>query len=558
MLFGEEILCSVKMKKHSSGALSKEERKEQDRIYAEGHEYDYVIIGTGSVALTVGALLAHSGKKICMLEAHDCPGGYAHTFKRGDYSFCAQVHYIWGCGKGGKIYEFLKKIGLEKDITFNLYDPEGYDQMVLPDGKKVGLGYGYDRVIENIEKVYPGQAGKVRKFCGILARMRKELRKLPDKVNWWEYIYRWPMFLGLLQYKNKTLQNVFDECRLSKEAQLVLCGEIGDVGVPPKDLSFLAYVGLFCGYNLGAYYPNKHYSYYIERLAKSITDHEGCHIYYETEVSGIDVEDGRVCGVKTKDKIFHADRYICNMDPRRAGEMIGLEKFPSSFRKKLSYSYSPAGFMIYLGLKKGFDLKKYGFGKHNTWHFLQWDMNQMWKECLEGNFEKSLMFMSTPTLHSSFPGIAPKGAHILELATFTNYSLFAEAQKKGYGEYVRLKNKIAGKMLDLVEKHYIPDLRKHISVKVVGSPMTCEDFVMAPFGNAYGSLMTPKQTINRVGAQSPFKNFYWCNASSGYPGIYGTVHTGASLYMDLTKDYYYQSVSDEESLGMLRSGFQDR
>ena len=82
-------------------------------------------MGTGMSALTVGALLANSGKKICMVEAHDHPGGMAHSFTMGDYTFCAQVHYIWGCAPGGRIYEFLNRIGLEKDITFELFDTNG-------------------------------------------------------------------------------------------------------------------------------------------------------------------------------------------------------------------------------------------------------------------------------------------------------------------------------------------------------------------------------------------------------------------------------------------------
>lgn len=35
-----------------------------------------------------------------VLEAHDVPGGYAHTFRMRDYRFCAQVHYVFGCGEG--------------------------------------------------------------------------------------------------------------------------------------------------------------------------------------------------------------------------------------------------------------------------------------------------------------------------------------------------------------------------------------------------------------------------------------------------------------------------
>lgn len=59
------------MKKSSSGTLTAEQKADQDKRYGENHQYDYVIIGTGNATLTVGALLAHAGKKICILEAYD-------------------------------------------------------------------------------------------------------------------------------------------------------------------------------------------------------------------------------------------------------------------------------------------------------------------------------------------------------------------------------------------------------------------------------------------------------------------------------------------------------
>ena len=87
-------------KTNSTAALTEEDHRRQDELYIQSHEYDYFIIGSGNAALTVGSLLANQGYKVCIAEAHDTPGGYAHTFTMGDYSFCAQVHYIWGCGPG--------------------------------------------------------------------------------------------------------------------------------------------------------------------------------------------------------------------------------------------------------------------------------------------------------------------------------------------------------------------------------------------------------------------------------------------------------------------------
>jgi len=557
MLLSRKFIFSM-AKKSSTSALTKEQHTAQDKRYAEGHEYDYVIIGTGSSALTVGALLAHAGYKVCMLEAHDIPGGYCQTFRTGDFYFCAQVHYIWGCAPGGKIYEFLKHIGLEKDITFELFDKEGYDHMVMPDGKRVKIPYGWDNLVKSVTDAYPDQKEPMEKFVKVLRKIREEFRHFPDrKLTWKDYLQAY-QFPTIIKYRKATLQDLYNEVDLSKEAQAVLAANAGDFMAPPNRLSLFMYVALFGGYNTGAYYPTKHFKYYIDRLAKFITDHDGCHIYFETPVTKINVENDRVVSVETEDgKKFAAKNFICNGDPKKMAHIIGWDKFPATERKKLEYEYSPAGVVIYLGLKD-IDLRKFGFGSFNIWHLEDFDMNKMWEEMGKTNFTKPWIFMSTPTLHTKEGGTTPgPDNQILEIAMYTEYKPFKEAQERGYAEYAKLKMKTADRMLQIVEEKYIPNLRKHIVVQTVGTSTTNEDFVLTPMGNAYGSNMTPEQvSLNRLKAKTPFSNFFWCNASSGWAGMYGTVSTGMSLYMDLTGDRFYtqgMNIGDDEAIKQLAS-----
>lgn len=542
-------------KKSSTSALTPEQHAAQDARYAEGHAYDYVIIGTGNSALTAGALLAKAGKKVCMLEAHDIPGGYCQTFRTGDYQFCAQVHYIWGCAPGGKIYEFLKHLGLENDITFELFDKTGYDHMAMPDGTRVKIPYGWDKLVESVCENYPNERKPMEAFVGMMKKLREEFHHLPDRKIGWRDILLLPRIPTVFRYRDATLQDLFDETGLGKEAQAVLSANAGDFMAPPEELSLLMYVALFGGYNTGAYAPTKHFKYYIDRLASFITEHEGCHIYYETEVDKIATENGKVTSVGTKNgKTFTAKNFICNGDPKKMAVLIGMEKFSAEDRKNLDYKYSPAGVMIYLGLKD-IDLRDYGFGSFNVWHLEQWDMNKMWKEMCEVNFENPWIFLSTPTLHTKEGGTTPgPNQQILEIAAYTEYQPFKDAQDKSYAEYAKLKQRVAERMIDIVEKKYVPNLRKHIVVKTIGTSVTNEDFVLTPTGNAYGSHMNPAQVSSRLKAKTPFDNFFWCNASSGWAGMYGTVSTGMSLYMDLTGDRFYSAESsprDEEFIKAL-------
>lgn len=544
----------------STGRLSPEQVQAQNDRYAQGHEYDFLFIGTGSASLTAASLLAKAGKRVCMLEFHDIPGGYAQTFSYGDFEFCAQIHYTWGCAPGGKIYAFLEKLDLEKEVEWELYDKDGYDHMVMPDGQRVKIPYGWDRLVENVEEAYPGQRPHVEKFTRIMARIRSEMRYLPHhNAPLWKYIPALPRISTLVRYKNKTLQDVFDQCGLSTEAQAVLYANAGDMMSPPEELSIFAFVGLFGGYNTGAYYPKKHYKHYIDSVAKVITDSEGSHIYYETEAVKINTEGDKAVSVETHDgKTFTAETIICGMDPQSAAKnLIGWDKFPAAYQKKLSYEYCPSGLMMYVGVKD-LDLRKYGFGEHNTWHLEQWDMSTMWKEQLAGNHEKPWFFMSTPTLHSNYPGAAPEGCEIIEIATLTDYQSFKDAADRDKREYKRKKDALAEHIIDLVEKRYIPNFRDHIVMKVVGTPTTNEDFVLNPEGSAYGSKMTPERMtgFNALKEDTPWENLYWCNQSSGYPGLYGTVSTGMQLYMDLTGDRFYDHMAvptDDELIAQIRN-----
>ena len=78
-------------------------------------ETDYLIVGSGLSALVFGSLMAKSGRKVCVLEAHEHPGGFGHTFALANkYKFNAQLHYVWDCGEGDTVNRVLKKLESDK------------------------------------------------------------------------------------------------------------------------------------------------------------------------------------------------------------------------------------------------------------------------------------------------------------------------------------------------------------------------------------------------------------------------------------------------------------
>ena len=51
------------------------------------HETDVVVVGSGLAGLCCGALLAHNGVRVSILESHDSVGGAIHTWERGGFHF---------------------------------------------------------------------------------------------------------------------------------------------------------------------------------------------------------------------------------------------------------------------------------------------------------------------------------------------------------------------------------------------------------------------------------------------------------------------------------------
>ncbi|MCB0319531.1 MAG: NAD(P)/FAD-dependent oxidoreductase [Bdellovibrionales bacterium] len=499
--------------------------------------FDYLVLGSGMAGLSVAALLAHAGHRVGVLEKHETAGGYAHTFDLNGYEFSAQVHYIWGCGHGEPIHQFLSKIGLEDTITFERLDPNGYDHAVLPDGKRVKFPYGRESLIQNIDAAYPGARAKLDSFFEIIFQLYQEISKFPYRVHWWHYITKGLTSPYVLKYHSKTLQDVFNECQLSKEHQAVLCCQSGDLGAPPAELSVLAYTSLFVGYNKGAYYPTKHFKFFTQTLTNFINDHEGCKVLFESEVSQLHATKTQIESITTVDgRTFTANHYICNIDPQSIASQIGWEYFSEEQKNSLRYQYSPSAFMIYLGLKD-IDLREYGFGAFNIWQLQDWDMNATWSREMNGGFEKPWLFLSAPYLRSPDRSSVPPGGASLEIGTLTGYEYFKALHDESHETYKREKERIANLFLDSATRDFIPNLRDHIVEMAVGTPLTNESFVGAPFGNCYGSQMTPHNLgLSRLKRDTPWPNLSWCNASSGYAGVYGTVMTGTYVYEELTGD----------------------
>ena len=480
--------------------------------------YDVIMIGSDLASLSAAALLVQSGRKVCILESRARPKGAS--------AFLPQTHSMWGCGQGDKIHSFLTRLGLESEILFEPLERDGYDQVFLPNGRRLKIPYGYNRLAENVEKSFPGQGAGVRRFTAVLDRLAREIAQLPDTIQWWQILTQGWKFTTLLRYHRSTLQQVLDDCAVGAEAQSVLSANSGHFMCPPEQLSILAYNALFSGYNRGAYYPRKHLDSLIDRLVQFLTDHPDCHLSCNTEVVQMHTSGGRVGALVTRDgRRFTAPTIVCGGDPRK------LERF-LSVSKPIQHDFSLTAVTCRLTIQ-GIDLRDHGFGRHNTWHLEQWDVNRSWDEALGGDWSRPWMFMSTPALLGD-----ECETQILELATTANYEFFLGLKQLSVSDYLSKKQEVANRLIDLVEAYHVPNLRRHIKQQTASNV----DFDWATPGHAYGSHLSPKNLgLGRNRSRTGWKNLFRCDAAAGQPGVTGAIDTGMQLYMELTGDRFWSA-----------------
>ncbi|MBD2307297.1 NAD(P)/FAD-dependent oxidoreductase [Chroococcidiopsis sp. FACHB-1243] len=503
---------------------------------------DYLIVGSGLSALVFGALMANSGKSVQILEAHEHPGGFGHTFTMAKkYTFNAQLHYVWDCGEGQTVNRVLKKLDLDRDVTFERYDPNGFDRMRMP-GYALDIPSKPEELIQRLSALFPAHSDRIRRFVNEVEKTGAGLKILAPPIEPTELLKHPNEVFCAVQYYNSTLQDVFDKFQLPQAAQTLLALQWLDFLLPPNQLSFYAWVALFRGYQAGAFYPTQHFEHVINSFVNAI-ESRGGQVLLNHEVTNFRVTDKTVTGVEVMDLTTHqthefaGNTVICNIDPKKAAKMIGEEKFSKKVRRKLNYEYSASNFMAYC-VVQDLDLRDYGFGKWNFSHTGHQDLNEAFAQMYERNdFSNPSFAITTPSLLTDTRRDCPEDCQIVEFLTVANYNYFKQLRESDRKAYNQKKQEILDSVLDVVEEHYVPNFRKHMVFHITGSPTTNERFCWCPNGNSYGSSLTPRNMgLGRLNHETSLNHFYFCNASSGYPGFAPTIWTGALLYQRLSGD----------------------
>jgi prolycopene isomerase len=495
--------------------------------------YPVIVIGAGLGGLGAACQLASLGKKILLLEKHNVPGGFATSFVRGRFEFEGALHELSDVGSEdnkGSLFRFLERIGALPDKIQFKQIPEFYRSVFL-DGYDVTLPVGVDKYKEKLIELFPSEKKGIEDFIevceNVLAGIEFMVRRR-GKYSPAEVLKEHPW---LVRVSGLTLEEVFNKFFTNKRLIAVVAQLWGYLGLPPSRLNAYAFIAMLITYlKWGAAFPIGRSHAFTSAMAKAFEDLGG-EIRYNALVNRILVQNGRVCGVE----LLNGDTYLCeavisNVNPIcTTMKMLPSDVVPDSYKKEIyAPEIGPSGFSVYIGLNASY--KELGFTTHETFINETDDLNNAFETFTKIEPPK---YMVAACYNHIYEDISPPGTTQLVLTTLQMGKLW---QSVSPDQYFKIKDYIADKMVDLVEKILCPDVRSYIEVAETATPLTYYRYSKNLEGAIYGytqDLMNGPTL--RLKSRGSIPGLYqcgaWTNIGGGFSSSVLSGRIAAGMYL---------------------------
>ncbi|MDH4055033.1 MAG: NAD(P)/FAD-dependent oxidoreductase [Gammaproteobacteria bacterium] len=479
-------------------------------------QYDAVVIGSGMGGLTSAALLSDLGWKVCVLEQHYTAGGYTHSYERNGYEWDVGVHYIGDVGaKTGtrQMFDYLSGGTLA-------FAPmaEEYDRFYIGD-KVFNAIAGKDQFRANLVRQFPREEKAIDRYLKLLAKAGRAMPAIGMRraLGFWQRILMSPyLLLKTPRFLFRNTWDVLSELTDDKDLLAVWCGQWGDMGLPPKQSTFLVHAMIVRHYLHGGYYPVGG----SWRIADSIIPKiqaAGGEVFTYAEVKEIVVEAGKTRGVMMKDGHF----IECPCVISSAGVANTFRKLLSAdvaehagYQKKLeNVEPSFAHLGVYIGLKA--TAVELGLPKTNFWIYPDNDYDAAVERFMNDQHA------AFPVVYISFPSAKDPdylerhpGTATIEIVAPAPYQWFEKWRDETWGkrgeDYDALKHALGERLMEhLYEK--LPGLRGKVDYYEVSTPLSTNWFGGYQQGELYGLSHTPKRMQQK-----------WLRPKTTVPGLWLT------------------------------------
>ena len=370
--------------------------------------YDAVIIVSRLGGLSCGAYLARNGRKVLVLEKQSIPGGYATSYRRGDFTFDTTLHMLAGVGKGQQMHALWEACGVAEKIE--LIKLKDCFRIIFP-GLDLRLPSGdLDGVISILENAFPHERKGIRSLFSHMMRISKDqIRMTVSKAPFLMQFSFFPLlYPSLFPVVYKTSAQLLDKHIKDAKLKAVLYANCSYYGLPPSRLN--TSYGVFPNMRYwadGAYYLVGGNQVIPNAFVEVIRQHGG-DVLLDTGVAEILLKDGKAVGVRTDNgKTYGGDAVISNASPQVTfGHLLHGERITQKIAKQMDkMEPSISTFSIRLGLDARFtanleNRRDYEIIISDTYDH---DQNSRWRE--QYDVEKGSLIV---TLYSNIERSAAK------------------------------------------------------------------------------------------------------------------------------------------------------
>ena len=496
-------------------------------------ELDTIIIGSGAGGLSAAICLARAGQKVLVLEQHDVPGGWCHSFYLKGHRFTPGVHYVGLLEKGESTSQLYEGLGIANDLHFFRMNASAYEHCWLDD-EHVDLPAGFDQLYHSLATRFPHEKKGLLQYLNTVRAVSRELQLIPLMNGFWDNISIPWRTKHLGKYALFSLKKVIGWHIKDPLLRRVLNVQCGDHGLPPARASFPLHCAVMDHYFNGAFYPMGGGAAIVKAMTKAFKKHSGqlrtCQAAKKILLTGNKKKSAIGVELETGEKIF-AKRIISNTDPGKTYlGLVGAENLSNKLLKQLTKTkYSCTSLMLFLTVDM--DLRKAGLDSGNIWIMPNRDMDDLYKEMMHEDItsgdEFPGVFISCTTIKdpTSFDG----RHHCIEAITFINHASFRQFKDEAdlrSASYTQFKDRLTQKIINSLEK-VVPGISSKIVQKELGTPMTNEHYIRSTNGCVYGTEKSFMQTGPfAFKAKSEIENLYLCGASILSHGVAGASYSG--------------------------------
>ncbi len=446
--------------------------------------YDTIVVGGGIAGLTCAAYLCRKGISTLLVEKQEKLGGLVSTFWHEGFAFDAGARAFVN---SGILHPMMKSLGIKMEVTDNPITIGIVDRWVRMHSRESLQDYA-----NLLKEIFPENVADVD-------RIIEEIKKI---IVYLEVLYGIdnPLFtedMRDMEYLTKTLlpwfikyqKNMRKIERLNEPVNTylrrftnndALIGMIAQHFFEDTPTFFaLSYFGLYLDY----FYPLGGTGRLVEELAKKVVE-AGGEILVDTSVTRIDPQGHEV--VLSNGQKVRYKKLVWAADQSSLYKIVSGTSDSKVEQQRALTEASKGSDSIYT-LFLGVDLEKdyinerigphafytpntQGLSKLGRWETAARQGNDHLLEWVGSYLEKTTYEISCPSLRDA--SLAPEGKTGMIVSSLMDYSLvrcFSDA-----GQYDGFQQFCNQKIIEVLERHLLPDLNKKTLFSFSASPLTIE------------------------------------------------------------------------------------